>query len=296
MTKWRACALALCAALLPFVASAQVPVAGPVTHAFTASGQSFVFACTGGQSSFALTVPSGLTGTWTVTVGQASGTATANPPWSYAPGSATYVNTITNNGTLTVNLGSNSYVKVADTAYTSGSATVTGACSAAVAVIPPSSGGGGGVTSVSATGPLASSGGATPVISITAAPSFGGPVAATSSGSTSSYVPPLYTIAGAAIASTAHEVKASGSCSSSSATAGPFTGYTATVSLTNAAQFSSVSTSATSLEVGGGATLAANNYWLQNFGTFAVEWSTGTTLYVECKGASQIYNFIAEGY
>lgn len=135
----RTLAIALCAILLPLSSAiAQAPpVAGPTTHAFTGASQSNVWACTGGQSSFQLTVPSGLTGTFTVTVGQTSSTATSNPPWAYAPGSTVYANTITNSGSLTVNLGSNSYVKVADTAYTSGSVTITGSCSAAVAVIPP---------------------------------------------------------------------------------------------------------------------------------------------------------------
>ena len=125
-----------CVALsLPIWAVAQV--SGPYTYAFTAASQSNVWTCNTGQSSFALTVPSGLTGTFTVTVSQSSGGTYINPPWAHAPGSATYVNTITNSGSLTVTLGSNQYVKVADTSYSSGSVTVTGVCSSAVAVIPP---------------------------------------------------------------------------------------------------------------------------------------------------------------
>ena len=140
MKHWRLLALAFCGLLaIPLIGQAQVPVVGPQTYTFTAGSQSNVWTCNGGQSSFALTVPSGLTGTFTVTVGQAMGSATSNPPWSYAPGAAAYTNTITNSGSLTVNLGSNLYVKVADTSYSSGSVTVTGVCSSAVAVIPPQS-------------------------------------------------------------------------------------------------------------------------------------------------------------
>jgi hypothetical protein len=159
MKQLKALALAVGLALMPFSAArAQVPVSGPTTHAFTASGQSNVFTCTGGQSSFALTIPSGLVGTWTVTVSQTSAGTYVNPPWAYTPGSATYTNTLTNSGSLTVNLGSNGYVKVADTAYTSGSATITGVCTGSVAVVPPQ------VSSVTASSPLSSSGGATPNI------------------------------------------------------------------------------------------------------------------------------------
>ena len=142
------------------VASASVPVVGPTTYTFSAASQSNVWTCNGGQSSFALTVPTGFTGVLTVTVAQTSGGTYSNPPWAYAPGAPGYVNTITNSGSLTVNLGSNLYVKVADTTYTSGSVTVTGGCSAAVAAVPPQ------VTSVGATSPLASSGGTTPNVSL----------------------------------------------------------------------------------------------------------------------------------
>ena len=142
------------------LASASVPVVGPTTYTFSAASQSNVWTCNGGQSSFALTVPTGFTGVLTVTVAQTSGGTYSNPPWAYAPGAPGYVNTITNSGSLTVNLGSNLYVKVADTTYTSGSVTVTGGCSAAVAVVPPQ------VTSVGATSPLSSSGGTTPNVSL----------------------------------------------------------------------------------------------------------------------------------
>ena len=142
------------------VASASVPVVGPTTYTFSAASQSNVWTCNGGQSSFALTVPTGFTGVLTVTVAQTSGGTYVNPPWAYAPGAPGYINTITNSGSLTVNLGSNLYVRVADTTYTSGSVTVTGGCSAAVAVVPPQ------VTSVGATSPLSSSGGTTPNVSL----------------------------------------------------------------------------------------------------------------------------------
>lgn len=134
MKLWRTLAFLLAAVVLPFSSAfAGAPVVGPSTFNFTGASQSNTWSCIGGQSSFQLAVPSGLVGTFTVTVGQTSGTATLNPPWAYAPGSTTYTNTITNSGSLTVNLGSNFFVKVSDTAYTSGSATVTGSCSSAVA-------------------------------------------------------------------------------------------------------------------------------------------------------------------
>ena len=144
---------------VPITASAQFQpggVIGPSTFTFTAGSQSNVWSCNGGQSSFQLSVPSGFVGVLTVTVSQASGGTYSEPPWAYTPGVPSYTNTLTNSGALTVNLGSNLYVKVADTTYTSGSVTVTGVCSQAVAVIPPQ------VLSVTAAGPLASSGGVTP--------------------------------------------------------------------------------------------------------------------------------------
>ncbi len=110
-----------------------------------------------------------------------------------------------------------------------------------------------------------------------------------------SYVEPMYTTSGGAVASTAHAVFESGTCSSSPATAGPFTGYTATVALSSSAVFASVSTSATSFTIGGGAALAANNYWLHDFGSFAVEWNSTSAVYVQCAGASLPFSFLAEG-
>ena len=109
----------------------------PSTYTFNAAGQSNIWACTTGQSTFALTAPPGLTGTLTVSVAQTSGGTYSAPPWGYAPGAPAYVSTITNNGSLTITLGSNSYVMVADTTYTSGSVTVTGGCSSAVGYVPP---------------------------------------------------------------------------------------------------------------------------------------------------------------
>jgi hypothetical protein len=125
----------ICAFLLvPVAVHAQsVPVVGPSTYNFTAASQSNIWTCNGGQTTFQLVVPSGLTGVFTVTVAQTSGGTYGNPPWSYAPGVGTYANTITNSGALTVNLSSYGYVKVADTTYSSGSVTVSGVCSAAVA-------------------------------------------------------------------------------------------------------------------------------------------------------------------
>ena len=67
-------------------ADASVPVVGPTTYTFNAASQSNTWTCNGGQSSFALTVPTGLTGVLTVTVSQSSGGTYVNPPWAYAPG------------------------------------------------------------------------------------------------------------------------------------------------------------------------------------------------------------------
>ncbi len=159
---------ALCALLLPIFVSAEAPVVGPNTFSFTTAGQSNVWTCNGGQSSFALTVPAGLTGVLTVTVAQSMNGTYSEPPWAYVPGTPVYTNTLTNSGSLTVNLGSNGYVKVADTTYTSGSATVTGVCSSAVAVIPPQ------VTSLAAGSNIVitTPSPAQPMVSVTAAPSF----------------------------------------------------------------------------------------------------------------------------
>ncbi len=138
MKHWKILGLAFCALVLaPLFVVAQVPVIGPSTFTFSAAGQSNIWSCNTGQSSFALTVPSGLTATLTVTVSQTSGGTYVSPPFAYANGSTTFANTIANAGSLTVNLGSNQYVKVAVTSYTAGTAVVTGVCSSAVAAIPP---------------------------------------------------------------------------------------------------------------------------------------------------------------
>lgn len=139
MRRLRLSALIACALLIaPLSARAQsVPVVGPKSVAFTANGQSSVWSCTNGQGSFQLHVPAGLTGTITVAVSQSAGGPFVNPPWSFGPGSATYANTITNSGDLSVALASNLYVQVSVTAYTSGSTTVLGTCSSAQAAPPP---------------------------------------------------------------------------------------------------------------------------------------------------------------
>ena len=168
MKRIRLLVAAFCALLLPIFVSAEAPVVGPNTFSFTAASQSNVWTCNGGQSSFALTVPPGLTGVLTVTVAQTMNGTYSEPPWAYVPGTPVYTNTLTNSGSLTVNLGSNGYVKVADTTYTSGSVTVTGVCSSAVAVIPPQ------VTSLAAGSNIVIStpSPAQPMVSVTAAPSF----------------------------------------------------------------------------------------------------------------------------
>lgn len=139
MRRVRLAALIACALLsAPLVAQAQsIPVVGPKSVAFTANGQSSIWSCTNGQASFQLHVPSGLTGTVSVAVSQSAGGPFVSPPWAFGPGSATYANTITNSGDLSVALNSNLYVQVSVTAFTSGSTTVVGTCSASQAAPPP---------------------------------------------------------------------------------------------------------------------------------------------------------------
>ena len=139
MRRLRLAALIACALLIaPLSATAQqtIPVAGPKTATYTANGQSNVWSCTSGQSSFQLHVPTGLTGTLTISVSQNAAGPFVSPPWAFTPGSSTYTTAVANSGDITVALGSNLYVQVATTAYTSGSVTVTGTCSAAQ-VNPP---------------------------------------------------------------------------------------------------------------------------------------------------------------
>lgn len=139
MRRLRLSALIACALLIaPLAARAQsIPVVGPKSIVFSANGQSSVWSCINGQSSFQLHVPSGLTGTFTVAVSQSAGGPFVTPPWSFGPGSASYVSTITNSGDLSVALVSNLYVQVSTTAYTSGTTTVIGTCSNAQAAPPP---------------------------------------------------------------------------------------------------------------------------------------------------------------
>ena len=125
-------------AMVAAIASAQsIPVVGPTTHTFSGSGQSNVWTCPNGQSSFQLTMPTGMTGTLTVTTSQSSTAPTPwpSPPIAYAPGPV-FTNTLTNSGTLTLTLGSNYFINVTVSNYVSGSTTVTGSCSAAVATAP----------------------------------------------------------------------------------------------------------------------------------------------------------------
>ena len=125
-------------ALVAAIASAQsIPVVGPTTHTFSGSGQSNVWTCPNGQSSFQLTMPTGMTGTLAVTTSQSSTAPTPwpSPPIAYAPGPV-FTNTLTNSGTLTLTLGSNYFINVTVSNYVSGSTTVIGSCSAATAGNP----------------------------------------------------------------------------------------------------------------------------------------------------------------
>jgi hypothetical protein len=103
---------------------------------------------------------------------------------------------------------------------------------------------------------------------------------------TMGFVPPVYTAAGAATASTLHTVFVTATLSASAVNAGPFTGlnfYTATVTLSGSAAF----TSATSFTAEGGATyLAGFTYWEAIIGlpsvanNVVVAWNSGGTLYI----------------
>lgn len=118
----------------------------------------------------------------------------------------------------------------------------------------------------------------------------GGAVAATAaSGTTGSYVPPVYTAAGGAVASTIHTVFVTATTSASAADAGPFTGgtyYTATVTLSGSAAF----TSATSFTAGMGAQTNSLEFgagwWIAAIGlattsyNMLVGWNGGGTIYI----------------
>ena len=165
--------------VVPISANAQFApggVIGPSTFTFTAGSQSNIWSCNGGQSTCQLSVPSGFTGVLTVTVAQVSIGTYSNPPWSYAPGTPAYTNTITNSGSLTVNLGSNLYVQVADTTYTSGSVTVTGTCSGAVAMAPT------GVASLVAGANMSVGSPPSPAVALIANPTLDASASATGSG------------------------------------------------------------------------------------------------------------------
>ena len=125
-------------AFVATIAQAQsIPVVGPTTHTFSGSGQSSVWTCPNGQSSFQLTMPTGMTGSLAVTTSQSATAPTPwpSPPIAYAPGPV-FTNTLTNSGTLTLTLGSNYFINVTVSNYVSGSTTVIGSCSAATAGSP----------------------------------------------------------------------------------------------------------------------------------------------------------------
>ncbi len=113
-------------------------------------------------------------------------------------------------------------------------------------------------------------------------------------------VSPVYNAAGSPLASTAHSVRLTGVTSSTVTTCGPFVGsFCSTITLPTGVPFAYVTggaTPTTSFDCGGGESQAANGYWLHDFGTFAVEWNSLTTLYVESPVASDDYAFTCGGF
>ena len=109
-------------------------------------------------------------------------------------------------------------------------------------------------------------------------------------------VVPTYDLTGNSVSITTHAVRVAGTLSGTTSTCGPFANaYCATVPLPASRYFGAVSTSSTPFDCGGGETLAANNYWLHDFVQFAVEWNTGTTIYVAGGAANVPFSFLCQG-
>ena len=109
-------------------------------------------------------------------------------------------------------------------------------------------------------------------------------------------ITPCYTLSGAACASTFHVVRVTGTTSSSISTCGPLTyAYCTTITLPVSQPFSSVTTSATSFDVGG-SSVQVGGYWEYAVGDLTVDWNSVTTLYVATTTSSQAFSFIAEGF
>ena len=105
---------------------------------------------------------------------------------------------------------------------------------------------------------------------------------------------PIYNLNGTPI--TMKAIRVTGTVSSSLTVCGPyFNSYCVAITLPTSQAFTSVSSTATSFDCGGGESLAAVNYWLHDFNSFSVEWNNTTTLYVAGGAASEPFSFICEG-
>ena len=128
-----------------------------------------------------------------------------------------------------------------------------------------------------------STGGTTPIITIVTNPSFN-MASSAASGSTYSYMPPVFTASGTAVGQTEHMVRVTGTLSASTETCGPLTGvYCGVVTLTGAAAFTS----------GGTAWTVAPSYtcgplgW--NYSVFTGWWGSGNLLYMEPSAPNTLY-------
>jgi len=108
---------------------------------------------------------------------------------------------------------------------------------------------------------------------------------------------PVYDLTGNASSATLHAIRVGGISAATIGSCGPFSGsFCATVTFPASIAFTSVTSTATSYECGGGAAIAGNGYWLRDFTQFAVEWNTPTILYVLTGAASVPFTFTCEGY
>lgn len=131
--------------------------------------------------------------------------------------------------------------------------------------------------------------------------------AASASGNTISYLPPVYTASGGAVASTEHIVHVTGTFNSTLGACGPLTSnyYCATVTLSGAAAFSSGGTAFSvppSFSCNFGAWIASTyaGYWFTgtSFGPVYMAASTPNTLYVatqQTSAAGNAFIFDCEG-
>ena len=120
-----------------------------------------------------------------------------------------------------------------------------------------------------------------------------GTVQGSSNGATVAYTPPVYNASGAATASTTHSVFITGTGpASTSSPCGFFSGsgYCSTIALTGAAAFASASTFSCSHSTSVG---PPNPYYSE--ASYAINWNSGSTLYVPLQSASLPYAIICTG-